>query len=154
MKKLKVQILLFLGFCLLTACNEKTVYSEYESIAVEGWARNDTIAFNDIVIKATTDYKEEIGVRINDAFPFLGLFLYVEQEIRPGHIIRTDTLSCRLMDEEGNVKGRGLSFYQYNFHLTTLHLYAGDTLSIRIRHNMRRETLPGVANIGMRISKQ
>ena len=77
----------------------------------------------------------------------------MEQEIRPQHLLRTDTLNCRLIDKNGTVKGRGLSYYQYNLHLTTLRLNAGDTLNIRVRHFMKRENLPGIANIGVRLSK-
>ncbi len=135
------------------ACNSKTVYSHYEPTPIEGWERSDTLVYKDIVIKATADYKEEIGLRINDAFPFRSIFLEVEQHVRPMNLFKTDTLSCRLIDRNGNVKGRGLSYYQYNFHLTTLHLNAGDTLDIRIRHHMKREILPGIANVGMTISK-
>ena len=134
-------VLLVMAGCVLTATS------------LEGWERSDTLFFEDIVVKATADYKEEIGLRINDEFPFMSLFLVVEQHIRPMNTYRTDTVSCRLIDQNGYVKGRGLSYYQYNFHLTTLHLNAGDTLDIRVRHNMKREILPGIANIGMTISK-
>lgn len=147
----------------LVACNGKTIYSHYEPTPIEGWERSDTLVYSNIVIKATADYKEEIGLRINDAFPFRSLFLVVEQHVRHNGqwsvvngqqpIVKTDTLSCRLIDKNGNVKGRGLSYYQYNFHLTTLRLNAGDTLDIRIRHHMKREILPGIANVGMTLSK-
>ena len=146
-------VLLVMAGCVLTACNRNTIYSHYESTSLEGWERSDTLFFEDIVVKATADYKEELGLRINDEFPFMSLFLVVEQHIRPMNTYRTDTVSCRLIDQNGYVKGRGLSYYQYNFHLTTLHLNAGDTLDIRVRHNMKREILPGIANIGMTISK-
>ena len=78
----------------------------------------------------------------------------MEQVINPRNQIRIDTLSCRLIDKNGMVKGRGLSYYQYNFHLTTLQLNAGDTLNVRVRHHMKREILPGIANVGIRLSKQ
>jgi gliding motility-associated lipoprotein GldH len=137
----------------LSACDDNTIYSHYESTSLAGWERGDTLHFKNIVVKATTDYKEEIGLRINDSFPFMSLFLVVEQHVRPRHVVRMDTLSCRLVDKDGHVKGRGLSFYQYNFHLTTLQLQAGDTLDISVRHNMKRESLPGIANVGMTISR-
>lgn len=138
---------------LCCSCDNKTAYNNYEPVSVEGWERSDTVVFEDIVIKTTADYKEEIGLRINDAFPYLNLFLVVDQEIRPGNILRRDTINCSLMDNEGNIKGNGLSFYQYSFPLTALRLNSGDTLNIRVRHNMRREILPGIANIGMKISR-
>ena len=156
MRRNRLIIVLELVAVVLLCCscdNNKTAYNNYEPITVEGWERSDTVVFENIVIKTTADYKEEIGLRINDAFPYLNLFLVVDQEIRPGHIFRRDTISCSLMDNEGNVKGDGLSYYQYSFPLTTLRLNSGDTLGIRVRHNMRREILPGIADIGMKISR-
>ena len=137
----------------LAGCDRDTLYFHYESTPLLGWERTDTLAFSDIAVKASSNYKEEIGLRINDDFPFQSLFLVVEQEIRPHNIMRTDTLNCRLTDKNGMMKGRGLRFYQYNVHLTTLHLNAGDTLNVRIRHHMKRESLPGIANIGIKLSK-
>ena len=154
MQKSKYYILTLITVALaLAGCDRDTIYYHYESTPLNGWERSDTLFFRDIAVKASSNYKEEIGLRINDDFPFQSLFLVVEQEIMPQNIMRTDTLSCRLIDKDCIVKGRGLSFYQYNFHLTTLHLNAGDTLNVRIRHYMRRESLPGIANIGIRLSK-
>lgn len=138
---------------MLCSCDGRTLYSHYESTDINGWERGDTLSFEDIVVKATGDYKEEIGLRINDSYPFRNLFLVVEQRVRPMHAVHIDTLSCRLIDKDGRVRGRGLSYYQYNFHLTTLHLNAGDTVDIRVRHHMKREILPGIANVGMRLEK-
>jgi gliding motility-associated lipoprotein GldH len=153
-KSKKTYILIFMTVALaFVACDRDTIYYHYESTPLDGWERNDTLFFQDIVVKASSNYKEEIGLRINDDFPFQSLFLVVEQEIRPQHLFRTDTLNCRLIDKNGTVKGRGLSYYQYNIHLTSLRLNAGDTLDVRIRHFMKRESLPGIANIGVRLSK-
>ena len=150
----KIYILIWITVALaFVACDRDTIYYQYESTPLNGWERNDTLFFKDIVVKASYNYKEEIGLRINDDSPFQSLFLVVEQEIRPQHLLRTDTLNCRLIDKNGTVKGRGLSYYQYNLHLTTLRLNAGDTLNIRVRHFMKRENLPGIANIGVRLSK-
>ncbi len=147
-------MILFTVAWALASCNRNTVYSHYEDTSLDGWERTDTLKFNDIVIKANADYIEEVGIRISDRFPFQSLFLVAEQHVRPSGTFRTDTFSCKLIDRNGYVKGRGLTYFQYNFHLTTLHLNAGDTLDVCIKHNMRREILPGVANIGITLSKR
>ena len=147
-------MILFTVAWALASCNRNTVYSHYEDTSLDGWERTDTLKFNDIVIKANADYIEEVGIRISDRFPFQSLFLVAEQHVRPSGTFRTDTFSCKLIDRNGYIKGRGLTYFQYNFHLTTLHLNAGDTLDVCIKHNMRREILPGVANIGLTLSKR
>jgi gliding motility-associated lipoprotein GldH len=67
--------------------------------------------------------------------------------------VKRDTLNCSLIERDGRVKGKGVSFYQYNFHLNDLDLRAGDSLSINIRHNMKREILPGIADVGIKLIK-
>lgn len=152
-KILKVCLIITVAW-LCVSCDRNTVYHHYETTSIDSWERSDTLFFRNIAIKASTQYKEEIGLRINDNFPFQNLFLVVEQDIRPLHQHRIDTLNCKLIDKYGTIKGRGLSYYQYNFHLTTLQLNAGDTLDVHIRHHMKREILPGIANIGIKLSKQ
>lgn len=163
MRRNKLTSLAMLAVALtVMACNGNTVYHQYEHTPVEGWERTDTLYYTIENIKATADYQEEIGLRINGSYPFTSLFLVVEQHIRSQNqsltslngTQRKDTISCRFVDQEGNIKGRGVNYYQYNFMLTTLHLNVGDTLDIRIHHNMRRETLPGISDIGIRLERQ
>ena len=92
---------------------------------------------------------EEVGLRINESYPFRSLCLIVEQTKWPAGTHRSDTLNCTLIDPDGTVMGQGISHYQYNFHLTDQQLQAGDSLHISIRHNMKREILPGIADIGV-----
>ena len=115
-------------------------------------------------MKAGGDYIEEVGLRISSDYPFTGLNLIVEQTVASGEKNRTlvertdlvqersDTLSCNLVDQQGRAKGRGISHYQYLFHLTTLEINEGDMLYVAIRHDMKREILPGIADIGVKLS--
>lgn len=137
----------------LTACDRRTVYNHYEHTPVAGWERNDTLTFNTEAVKLGGRYMEEIGLRINGNYPFMGLNLIVEQTVLPAGDRRSDTLNCNLIDEQGTAKGRGVSHYQYMFHLTTLRLNRGDRLHIAIRHDMKREILPGITDIGVRLSR-
>ena len=65
-----------------------------------------------------------------------------------------DTLNCKLIDHNGNVKGQGVSHYQYEFKLATIPLEAEDSLHITIRHDMKREMLPGITDIGVTLIRQ
>ena len=136
---------------LLAACDRHTVYNRYEHTPVAGWEKNDTLVFNTEPMAQTGQYIEEIGLRINGSYPFTGLSLIVEQTVYPSKDTRSDTLSCSLIDEDGNAKGRGVSHYQYMFHLTTLKLNHGESLHIAIRHDMKREILPGISDVGIRL---
>lgn len=151
--KIKTTILILTVAMAITSCNRKTVYDHYNHTPINGWERNDTLTFCIKPLAEAGDYKEDIGLRINGAYPFMGLCLIVEQTILPAKITRCDTLNCKLVSEDGTVKGRGVSYYQYNFHLTTINLNKGDSLNICIRHNMKREILPGIADVGIKLDK-
>ena len=136
----------------ITSCNRKTVYHHYEHTTLAGWEKNDTLIYSVSPMKQRAMVQENVELRISGDFPFRSVNLIVEQTTLPMGISRLDTLNCDLIDPEGNVKGDGISLYQYRFHLTELSLNEGDSLHIRIRHNMKREILPGIADIGIRLA--
>lgn len=136
------------------SCNRKTVFYKYGHTPIAGWEKNDTLTFDVSPVPADGCYREEIGLRINGAYPFTGLCLIVSQTIIPDNITLNDTLNCRLFSDDGTVKGRGVSWYQYKFHLTDVRLRRGDSLHICVRHNMKREILPGISDVGVRLTNQ
>ena len=149
-------------FLALTCCKGRTVYNHYEHTPIAGWEKNDTLSFRIGPVAATGEYVEEIGLRISADYPFTGLNLIVEQTLtecgkkpimqEDRRTERSDTLTCSLIDQQGRAKGRGISHYQYLFHLTTLKINEGDMLYVAIRHDMKREILPGIADIGVKLS--
>ena len=153
-RKNRIVILLLTVALALAGCNRKTIYSHYEHTPINGWERVDDLSFTLSPVRMGGTFREEIGLRINGAYPFMGLTLIVEQQVFPSGITRSDTLSCKLIDNDGTILGEGISFYQYNFHVNTLRLHEGDSLHITVRHNMKREIMPGVSDVGIRLDKQ
>lgn len=97
-------------------------------------------------------FTANLGLRINSSFPFMGLTLIVDQTVYPSHLTKSDTINCQLIDKNGNSKGLGISYYQYNFKINQVSLNKGDSLVVRVRHNMKREILPGISDIGYSLS--
>jgi len=64
-----------------------------------------------------------------------------------------DTLYCSLTDREGDVSGKGVSVYQYTFPVDTFQLHRGARGTITIHHIMRRNLLPGVSDVGIRLER-
>ena len=157
MKKKGRRPWLLLAVLLLTvwslgACDNRTVYNHYEHAPSAGWDKNDSLLFDIPAVKVAGAYREELGLRIDHSFPFQGLCLVVKHTILPSGYVHSDTINCSLFDEDGNTKGYGVSYYQYRFHTNTLRLQTGDSLHICVRHNMMREILPGVSDVGVRFS--
>lgn len=138
---------------LMTACDRQTVYSHFEHTPVTGWERNDTLTFSVDALVATGRYEENLGLRINGSYPFMQLNLIVQHTVYPSMTTYSDTVCCRLIDKQGNAVGRGVGQYQYTFPVTKLHLLAGDKLHITVRHDMKREILPGITDVGIQIVK-
>lgn len=143
-----------LAIALLSACDNATVYNEYQHLPESGWEKNDTVVFDIPPMTEDGQYKEEVALRCRDDYPLLDLYLIVEQMLLPSHEQVIDTLFCRIYDENGNANGYGVSTFQYQFHLNTLPMRKGESLRIAIRHDMKREILPGICDIGIRLSKQ
>lgn len=139
-------------FVLLTACKRQTAYFNYEHTPEAGWEKNDVLSFQTAPLEEGY-YHEEIGIRISGAYPFRGLTLIIDQATKDGQELRSDTLNCNLIDKRGYATGRGINEYQYLLPLTTLHVDHDEALHITIRHDMKREILPGITDIGVRLTK-
>lgn len=139
-------------FCLLlsllSGCKREVVYHQYRHTSIAGWERNDTLSFAVPPVEQSGRYAAELGLRINGSYPFMGLSLIVEQTVLPENRTRIDTIHCQLIDEKGNPKGKGISYYQYAFHVSDFSLSKGDSLQVVVKHYMKREMLPGIADVG------
>ncbi|EFC70658.1 gliding motility lipoprotein GldH [Prevotella sp. oral taxon 299] len=136
-----------LTFCI--SCKRNVVYHHYQHTSIAGWERNDTISYAIPRLKTSGIYSINVGLRVTNDYPFTGLSLVVERKVYPSKDIRVDTLNCMIIDSKGNVEGKGVSYYQYDFPLSTLRLEKGDSLALVVRHAMKREILPGISDVGI-----
>lgn len=136
----------------LQSCNESKVYDKYNHTPLSGWEKNDTLRFDIPRLADGGMYESTLGLRITDNYPFMGLILIVEQRLMPADTIFTDTVKCELTDRNGKTKGKGVSYYQFRFPVTKMQLNKGDSLHVRVRHDMKREMLPGISDVGISLS--
>ena len=148
--KVKGVFIAILTALILSSCTGNKVYDQYQHTPVAGWERNDTLKFDDIARFTDTGcYTANLGLRINGYYPFMGLTLIIDKLTLPSHTIESDTINCKLIDQRGNSQGiGGISYYQYNFKLKDIMVMKGDSIVVSVRHNMKREILPGVSDIG------
>ena len=138
---------------LLMACRDDTVYHRYLHTNRAGWERNDTLRFLIPPVKEAGRYSEELGLRTDGNYPFMTLTLIVEQSKGDAGILRCDTVECKLINKQGRPTGTGLNHYQYTFPLATVDLEQEEPLRIVIRHDMKRELLPGIMDVGIQMTK-
>lgn len=133
------------------SCATDTVYYSYAHTPVAGWEKNDTLTFNISGMAAPGTYSQQVGLRMTSTFPFTSISLIVEQRIMPRDKVLTDTIKCPITDIRGNFLGDGISSFQYMFPLREVTLNKKDSIHVSIRHNMKREILPGVSDIGLKM---
>lgn len=146
---------LFAVALLLTVgCNRQTVYAHYEPAPASGWEKGDTLHFYVSPVAEAGTYVEEMGLRITTTYPFMALSLMVEQSVLPAGDTSRKTLDFNLIGPNGNMLGDGVSYYQYSQPLGSIHLNKGDSLHVCVTHNMKREILPGITDIGISLTRE
>lgn len=138
---------------LLASCDQGTLMHSYQPLQENSWDRRDTVRFDLPVLPTEDKYNVLIGLRVTNSFPYESLILEVEQNYRNpiGH--RVDTIKYRLADESGDLIEKGINYFQYENQSLPLDLKKGQTGEIRIRHLMLREVLPGIMDVGIRVSR-
>ncbi len=144
---------------ILVSCNRKTVYDHYEHTPLTGWEKNDTLIYRMPVFDEEGEYSEILGMRISDNYPFTSICIIVDNTIIPkGNPLnlstQSDTITCSLFDSDGSIKGDGVSIFQYRNYVKNISVEEGDSLEVRVRHNMKREILNGILDIGIQLNKK
>lgn len=137
----------------LQACMPDVAYDKYQSAPLTGWERNDTLFYDVPRLPQGGRYGMEMGLRINDDYPFMALTLIVEQTVFPQRKVLCDTINCQLYDQQGRRLSGGISYYQYTFPVRDMLLRPGDSLRVTIHHGMKKEILPGVSDVGISLRR-
>lgn len=144
--------LLITALILLVSCDNR-VFDKYNNTPIRGWEKNDTLRFSVPKMRQNGAYKVDLSLRINKQYPFMALSLIVEQRVFPGKELKIDTINCKLIDKNGKPLGNGISTFNYDFEVDNYHLNKGDSLYITVRHDMKREILPGISDVGIQIRR-
>ena len=153
MRNKAILIALAMVALITTACHRGVIYSRYEHVDNDGWERTDTIHFYISRIAESGVYKQQVMLRTNNSLPFQAVNVVVEQDIYPRGEKKRKRIDCKLVEENGHVMGQGISCYQYTFDVDKVELYEGDSLHIYVMHHMKRETMPGITDVGMLVTK-
>ncbi len=140
-------------FFLLLSCTGRKVYDTYHHTFISGWDRGEVLSYDVPRVKTTAKYSTMLGLRVSDGYPFQSLTLIVEQTVYPKKTTRRDTLNCQIYDSRGTIRGKGISCFQYHYQVSQMNLQEGDSLHVTVRHDMRREIIPGIADVGIEISR-
>lgn len=137
----------------LYGCDDNRIYSHYEHLELSGWERNDTTVFA-FPCKKDGTYSLDIGFRANQEFPYKTISMVIERTVFPSGETNSSTIRCRIIDDNGYMVGkRGISNCEIKYNLGKIILKANDSVRIKINHCMRRESIPGLSEIGIEARK-
>jgi len=152
---------IFLGaFSVLTSCDKKRVYDEYQPIN-GSWEKDSTLVFQLEKLDSLKNYNLFINVRNNKDYKYSNLFLITEMRFPQGKVI-TDTLEYEMAAPDGKWLGTGFGdvkesklWYKENVSFNEPGEY-----QIAIKQAMRKndqvdgiENLEGITHVGFRIEK-
>ena len=147
--------ILFLGMTLAVgSCDRQKVFSRYEHIESSQWEKTDTVHFSSPHMQEAGTYQGTLGLRIESDYPYRELALEVNMQILPSGQTLKRSLNCELIDKSGTIKGSGISQYQYEFPVDLLQLEKDDSLQVTIIHNMRRELMPNICDVGFTLTRK
>ena len=139
---------------LCAACTDGTVFHSYKSLPREGWERRDTVVFRIPEPAEDIDGTLTIGLRMTAPVALQDVVLAVEQADEAGKVCRCDTIRYPLSDAEGDALGQGVNAIQYETQHLPFRLRKGQATTLRLRHLMTRETIPGITELGIKVDRQ
>ncbi|MDH6341279.1 gliding motility-associated lipoprotein GldH [Parabacteroides sp. PFB2-12] len=153
MKKGIGNILIWIGAgcLLLSSCDNRVIYDKYLTLEERNWDKEKEYFFLFQIDDNTIPYDLTFEVRNNNLYPFQNLWVFIEEQ-QPSGEVKRDTLECMLADDFGKWLGDGMSVHELSFPLRTHYQFPDTgTYSISFRQGMRKEILPGIQQLGLRI---
>lgn len=157
MRKQFLACILFLGLLACSACDKNRVYEENIDIQDYNWKIADVKEFNFAITDTTKTYQIFFHVRNALAYEYYNLYLH-QTLIGPNREkIYSRLHEMNLMDPKtGEPLGSGAGdIFDHTFLAVKAQRFAKvGTYKIRLRQYMRKNPLPGIMAVGVKISVQ
>jgi len=154
--KLKFQIIVLLFFMLLmvtlSSCDQNRFFEQNVEVEQERWAYNDAKTISVDVKDTVSTYDFYLNIRNTNDYPYANLYLFI-QTIFPDSLYARDTIELQLANHDGRWLGEGKGKYKYS-HFILRHAMHFNKLGLhefKIAHGMRKDTLYGISDIGIRL---
>ena len=142
----------------LVSC-DGTVYQSFKQVSSSSWSPKDTVSFVYEGVNKPgsggTALKMSAQVRYNTDYKYKNLIMRVETiRIADTLLLSVDTLHCQIYDDSGYRLGSTAgSLYQNVSNDVLIEASPSDTLMLRLSHIMSDESLAGVCDVGLKLTK-
>lgn len=148
--------LLFAAVVLLTSC-DGTVYHRFESIDGGRWAKEDTLSFiydGGTSLAADAGIAVAVQLRYAAAYKYRNVVVRVESFGTGAEVLSVDTLCCEIYDDDGRRLGSTAgTMYQNGSDAVVVPATCADTLFLKVSHIMDEGVLPGIFDVGVKLTK-
>lgn len=140
-----------IGF-LFFSCDRPAIYDQYQAIQGTTWEKEKAYYFTFQIEDISIPYDISLEIRNNNLYPYQNLWIFYQMEFPIGPL-RKDTMECMLADDYGKWYGHGISLFQSSFPIRTQYRFPfKGQYTFSLRQGMRNDQLPGIQEIGLRIS--
>ncbi len=140
------------GICLLlSSCGSEAWHHIYKPIPVAVWEKSDTLTYCLPEVPDSGLYDFYVDVRTTAAFPYTGLKVGALTCTDSFAAERRDTADLWVQTPSGIPSGEGITLICHETPLYRLFLCPGQRTTVRLYHVMRREDLPGVSDVGLKV---
>lgn len=137
----------------MTSCSDDRLFEEFQSFDQEAWKEQDTVSFV-LNIDSKEAGRPLIGVRFNENYPFSNLYVRYLTKDSTGAILENKLLNVPVFDSKSGSplgKGFGDTFTKYD---TLPFSLEENVRQVELLQYMRKEEVPGVEAIGLKILKK
>lgn len=147
-----LRLLILLIVPLFAACNNGTLLYTYQPVEDHTWGVRDTFVFDVPPMSSEADCRTHVNLRLGSRFPYRSLWVVLEQQWLSPTLYKRDTLELQLTDAAGVPFVHGGVYQQIEETADAVHLVEGQHGRLRLWHIMRKENVPEVWNIGVRLT--
>lgn len=140
----------------LSGCQEQPYYEQYQEVAPSGWHKDSVKSFAVEIEDTTATYAVIFNLRANSQYPYSNLYLFRNIGSEAGKEY-ADTANLTLANAYGEWLGTGvgdLKTFSRPFRAQPLRFNRRGTFRFNFTQAMRRDTLPGVEDVGLTLYKQ
>lgn len=131
---------------LVSSCYYRRVYYQFHPVSVAGWQNSDTLRF--ILPELSGQFTLTVYVRTTNLYPYRNLSLRVLDGDS------TIDASFVLADKNGKSKGqKGIGATEAKMELGRIEVNQKSSRELLVVHNMRRELLPGISDVGVSLDR-
>ena len=150
-----IPVFLFLG---LSACVYNDVFEKNTSFPNRSWSSKESKQFVFTITDTVSNYMVYATLRHTDAYPFSNIWLTVETTLPGETKPLSSNVELTLAQTDGKWLGRGMQdIREHQIPLTPqgapIHFSKTGTYTMALKHLMRKEPLPEIMSVGVRLEK-